>query len=51
METVDQIGYVDTGAGPVPELSQDVPQEAVVIKSMRMIEPAAAEPPAAENVE
>jgi peptidyl-prolyl cis-trans isomerase A (cyclophilin A) len=45
MENVDQIGYVDTGPGSVPELSQDVPLEAVVIKSMRMLDVEATAPP------
>lgn len=40
MQVVDQIGYADTGAGPVPELSRDVPQKPIVIKSMRRIAPA-----------
>ena len=37
MEIIDEIGYVATGAGPVPELPQDVPREPVIIKSVTRI--------------
>ncbi|MCP3999597.1 MAG: peptidyl-prolyl cis-trans isomerase [Gammaproteobacteria bacterium] len=39
MDVVDQIGYVATGPGPIPELSKDVPIEPVVITHMAMINP------------
>jgi len=38
MEVVDEIGYVATGPGPVPELTRDVPLEPVVILTVRLIE-------------
>jgi len=37
MEVVDEIGYRATGAGPVPELSQDVPKEAIVITKLTVV--------------
>jgi len=37
METVDEIGYLSTGAGPVPELAKDVPKEPVVITGVTVI--------------
>jgi cyclophilin family peptidyl-prolyl cis-trans isomerase len=38
MDVVDQIGYVATGPGPVPELTQDVPREAIIIKSVTLVD-------------
>jgi cyclophilin family peptidyl-prolyl cis-trans isomerase len=38
MTVVDQIGYVATGPGPVPQLSKDVPAEAVIIFNMTMLD-------------
>ncbi len=37
MEVIDEIGYRTTGAGPVPELTKDVPKEPIVIESMSLI--------------
>ena len=48
MEVVDEIGYRSTGSGPIPELSKDVPQEAIVILSMQMA-PSSDAPTAAEQ--
>jgi cyclophilin family peptidyl-prolyl cis-trans isomerase len=45
MDTIDQIGYMMTGPGPVPELTKDVPVEPVIIKSMALITSAAEQPP------
>jgi cyclophilin family peptidyl-prolyl cis-trans isomerase len=39
MDVIDQIGYVATGPGPVPELSKDVPIEPIIITHMAMINP------------
>jgi len=47
IDVVDQIGYVETSAGPAPELAKDVPVEAVVIKSIRLIDAPPEPPPAA----
>ncbi len=38
MELVDEIGYRATGPGPIPQLTQDVPREPIIILSMRLIE-------------
>ena len=49
MEVIDEIGYVATGAGPVPELTKDVPKEPIMITRVTLIEEATAnEQPAAE---
>ena len=40
MDVVDEIGYVPTGPGPVPELTRDVPLSPVVILSIRLLEDA-----------
>ena len=40
MDVVDEIGYVATGPGPVPELTRDVPLKPVVILSIRLLEDA-----------
>lgn len=37
MDAVDQIGYVATGPGPIPELVKDVPTDAVVITHMALV--------------
>lgn len=37
MDAVDQIGYVATGPGPIPELVKDVPTDAVVITRMTLL--------------
>ena len=46
MEIIDDIGYRATGPGPIPELTQDVPQEAIVVESMRLVDEAPLEPEA-----
>jgi len=50
-ETVDQIGYVATGPGPVPELSKDVPNEAVIIERISIVEQTSSTPPLATETE
>lgn len=37
MEIIDEIGYRATGAGPTPELSKDVPKEAIIITKMTLL--------------
>lgn len=37
MEVVDEIGYRATGAGPAPELTQDVPKEPIVITRVTVL--------------
>jgi peptidyl-prolyl cis-trans isomerase A (cyclophilin A) len=37
MDVVDQIGYVATGPGPVPELTKDVPAKPVIILKMTLL--------------
>lgn len=41
MEVIDDIGYRATGAGPIPELTRDVPREPIVITGMERLEPQA----------
>jgi peptidyl-prolyl cis-trans isomerase A (cyclophilin A) len=49
MEVIDEIGYVATGPGPVPELTKDVPKEPIIITRVTLIEEATTdEQPAAE---
>ena len=49
MEVIDEIGYVATGPGPVPELTKDVPKEPIIITRVTLIEEAPTnEQPAAE---
>lgn len=50
MDVIDDIGYRATGPGPVPELTQDVPLEAIVIESMRILDEESAEATAASPV-
>jgi len=44
MEIIDDIGYRATGPGPIPELTQDVPQEPIIVESMRLLDEAPLEP-------
>jgi hypothetical protein len=39
MDVIDEIGYVATGPGPIPELTQDVPKEPIVITRMTLVIP------------
>ena len=39
MEVIDKIGYVATGRGPIPELSKDVPVEAIIIEKITLLNP------------
>jgi peptidyl-prolyl cis-trans isomerase A (cyclophilin A) len=49
MEVIDEIGYVATGPGPVPELTKDVPKEPINITRVTLLEEAPTnEQPAAE---
>ena len=49
MEVIDEIGYVATGPGPVPELTKDVPKEPIIITRVTLIDEATTnEQPAAE---
>ena len=53
LDSIDQIGYIKTGPGPVPELTKDVPVEPVIITKMTMVAPvessSEAPPPAPEQ--
>jgi len=40
MEIIDEIGYRATGPGPTPDLAKDVPQEPIVVISMKLVDEA-----------
>lgn len=44
MEVIDDIGYRATGPGPIPELTQDVPQEPIIVETMRLLDEAPLDP-------
>jgi peptidyl-prolyl cis-trans isomerase A (cyclophilin A)/peptidyl-prolyl cis-trans isomerase B (cyclophilin B) len=44
MDVIDEIGYRPTGAGPVPELTKDVPKEPIIIEQMKLLDTSAPVP-------